>query len=185
MVLALPRGGVVVAAEIAAALDLPLDVLVVRKLGVPSQPELAMGAIASGDETVLNRELIRWEQVSEEELCAVRDAELRELHRREAAYRGDRPPLDVCGWTVILVDDGVATGATMEVALRALRKLGAARVIVAVAVAPPETVRWLHREADDVVCLLTPEHFGAISLWFEDFAQTTDGEVRRLLEQGA
>lgn len=181
MVLGLPRGGVVVAAEIAQALGLPLDVLVVRKLGIPWQPELAFGAIASGGETFLNRELIDREGLSAEEVARVREVEWRELRRREKAYRGGRAALDVRGWTVILVDDGVATGATMEVAIQALRRMGAGRVVVAVGVAPPETAQGMRRRADEVVCLLEPDPFGAISLWFDDFAQTTDSEVQRRL----
>jgi predicted phosphoribosyltransferase len=185
LVVALPRGGVVVAAEIAEALALPLDILVVRKLGVPWQPELAMGAIVSGGETVLNRELIEQEGISPEEIRTERETEERELHRREQAYRGDRPPLDVRGQTVILVDDGVATGATMEVAIQALRRLGVAGVVVAVGVAPPEALRSLRRKAEEVVCLLAPDPFGAISAWYWDFEQTTDDEVRALLARAA
>lgn len=181
LVVALPRGGVVVAAEIAEALALPLDILVVRKLGVPWQPELAMGAIASGGETMLNKQLIALEGISPEEIRTEREAEERELRRREQAYRGGRPPFDVRGYTVILVDDGVATGATMEVAIMALRRHGAQRVVVAVGVAPPETLRTLRRRAEEVVCLLAPDPFRAIGAWYWDFEQTTDDEVRALL----
>lgn len=181
VVVALPRGGVVVAFEIAEALRIPLEILVVRKLGVPWQPELAMGAIASGGKPVLHDEVVRMCGVTHQEIEACIEAETEELERREKAYRGDRPAPDYRAKTVIVTDDGIATGATAEVAIEALRKQGVGRVVVAVGVAPPDTLRRLSRLADEVVCLLTPEPFEAISLWFQEFGQTTDEEVKSLL----
>jgi putative phosphoribosyl transferase len=185
MVVGLPRGGVVTGYEIARALRVPLEILVVRKLGVPWQPELAMGAIASGGGVVMNSDVADGLGISDEEIAAVVEREKKELARREAAYRGNRPPPEFRGWTVIVADDGVATGSTMSVAVQALRRAGAGRIVVAVGVAPPETVRRLEREADEVACVLTPERLDAISLWFEEFAQTEDEEVRRLLADAA
>lgn len=181
MVLALPRGGVPVAYEIAMRLKAPLDVFIVRKLGVPWQPELAMGAIASGGVLVLNEEVVTAYGISEDEIALVEIKEKEELARRERAYRGDQPALDVHGRTVILVDDGIATGTTIRAALVALRKLHPVRIVVAVAVAPKSTYEELKAEADQVVCLLAPEVFYAISMWYERFEQTTDEEVRNLL----
>jgi putative phosphoribosyl transferase len=181
LVVALPRGGVPVAREVARALDCPLDVLIVRKLGVPEQPELAMGAIASGGVCELNSQIIRQRRVSPEDVQEVIRAETRELSRRERAYRGDRAPLDVRGRTAILVDDGLATGTTMRAAVSALRALGAGRIIVAVPVGSPDACRQLAREADEVVCLLRPADLAAISQWYHDFRQTSDQEVRDLL----
>ena len=183
IVLALPRGGVVVGAEIASALGVPLDVLTVRKLGVPFQPELAMGAVASGGVRVLHEDLIRGFGISREEVEAETASEKRELTRRERAYRGDRPPLDLAGKTVILVDDGIATGATMEAAISALRQRKVARIVVGVAVGPADTITRLRTLADEVVCPLAPEQFSALSLWYEAFPQTQDDEVKRLLSQ--
>jgi predicted phosphoribosyltransferase len=180
-ILALPRGGVPVASEIARALDLPLDVFLVRKLGVPGHEELAMGAIASGGARVLDSEVVRAYRVSEEDVARVTDAERRELDRREIAYRADRPPLDLKGRTVILVDDGLATGSSMRAAVAALGPLSAARVVVAVPVAPRSTVFSLERVADEVVCLEMPEPFFAVGMFYEDFEQTTDEQVRDLL----
>jgi predicted phosphoribosyltransferase len=185
MVVALPRGGVVTGDAIARALRVPLEILVVRKLGVPWQPELAMGAIASGGGVVMNEGLVAELGVTEEEVAEVMDREKQELARREEAYRGRRPAPEFRGRTVIVADDGVATGSTMGVAVQALRKAGAGRIVVAVGVAPPETVRRLEGEADEVVCVLRPERLDAISLWFEEFGQTEDEEVRRLLGGGA
>ena len=180
-ILALPRGGVPVASEIARALGLPLDVFLVRKLGVPGHEELAMGAIASGGARVLDSEVLRAYRVSEEELARVTAAERRELDRREAAYRRDRPALDVKGRTVILVDDGLATGSSMRAAVAALGPLSPARVVIAVPVAPRSTVLSLKGVADEVVCLETPEPFFAVGMFYENFEQTSDEEVRDLL----
>jgi len=181
IVLGLPRGGVPVAFEVARALDLPLDVLVVRKLGLPQQPELAMGAIASGGALVVNDEVVRYLGGNAEAFEAVRAREQAELERRERDYRGSRPPLEVLGRTAILVDDGLATGATMEAAVRALRLLGAGRVIVAVPVASVEARERIAALADEVVCLATPGFFSAVGQWYADFGQTGDEEVRDLL----
>jgi putative phosphoribosyl transferase len=182
VVLALPRGGVPVAREVAAALDATLDLILIRKLGVPMQPELAMGAIASGGVRVLNPDVVRSWRITGEDIAAVAAIEQRELERREAAYRGERPRPPVRGRTVILVDDGVATGATMRAAISALRQLGPAKIVVAVPVAPADTVQALEEVADEVVCLATPEPFFAIGSCYRDFTQVSDEEVRRLLE---
>jgi putative phosphoribosyl transferase len=183
MVLALPRGGVPVAYEVATALALPLDVLVVRKLGLPSQPELAMGAIASGGALVLNRDVLRYLRGGDDALESVRARETAELVRRERQYRGDQPPLEMSGRTAIVVDDGLATGATMEAAVRALGSLGAKRIIVAVPVASGEARERVAAVADEVVCPYTPEFFSAVGQWYRDFDQTSDDEVRALLER--
>jgi predicted phosphoribosyltransferase len=185
VVLGLPRGGVPVAYEIAIALGLPLDVLLVRKLGLPWQPELAMGAIASGGAVVLNDEVVRYLPQGSDALETVREREQRELERRERTFRGDRPPLEIHGRTGILVDDGLATGATMEAAVRALRKLGAARVVVAVPVASVEARARIAEIADEVVCLSAPAWFSAVGQWYRDFRQTDDAEVSELLERAA
>jgi len=181
LVLALPRGGVPVGHEVARELGLPLDVFIVRKLGVPGHEELAMGAIASGGVRVLNRQVIDDLGLPEAAIEAVTAAELAELQRRERLYRAQRPPLDLLGRTVILVDDGLATGSTMRAAVAAVREQGAARVIVAVPVAPPYTCDTLARQADEVICPLRPHNFEAVGQWYEDFAQTTDDEVSALL----
>ncbi len=183
LVLALPRGGVPVAFELAEALNAPLDLMLVRKLGSPGQRELAMGAIASGGVRVLNEELVSYLHVSEETLEEVAASEQKELERREQAYRGDRPWPKIAGKCVILVDDGVATGATMRVAIKALRKQNPGELVVAVPVAPPDTVHVLRKEADDVVCLATPEPFAAIGLWYVNFSQVSDEEVTELLRR--
>lgn len=185
IVLALPRGGVPVGFEVARALNLPLDVFLVRKLGLPGQEELAMGAIASGGVRVLNHEVIEALDVPPEVVDDVAAAEERELARRERLYRDDRPPLDVRGKTVILVDDGLATGSTMRAAVAALRQRGPARIIVAVPVGAAETCAALGQEADHVVCAFVPERFHAVGLWYQNFDQTTDEEVHDLLEQAA
>jgi putative phosphoribosyl transferase len=185
IVLALPRGGVPVAFEVAAALRAPLDVFIVRKLGVPGHEEYAMGAIATGGVRVLDERVVRAVGVTRAELDAVTAVEQRELERREHQYRGDRPPPDVAGRTVILVDDGLATGSTMRAAVAALREERAARVVVAVPIAPPETCDAFRDVVDDIVCARTPEPFYAVGLWYEDFSQTTDDEVRELLERSA
>ena len=181
VVLALPRGGVPVAYEVARELGAPLDVLVVRKLGLPGYPELAMGALASGGVRVLNDELIREFGVTDSLVSHVIFVELAELTRREHAYRGWLPPIDLRGHTAILVDDGLATGATMRVAILALRQESPARIVVAVPVAAAETCDDFRTLVDDVVCAETPSPFYAVGLWYEDFAQTTDEEVHDLL----
>jgi len=184
-VLALPRGGVPVAFEVARELDAPLDVFVVRKLGVPWHEEYAMGAIASGGVVLLNEEVVRAAGVSDADVARVLQAEREELERRERRYRGNRPPPDVAGNTVILVDDGLATGSTMLAAVAALRQEHPARIVVAVPVAAPETCDALRKVADEVVCSTTPEPFLAVGLWYADFSQTSDEEVHELLEQSA
>lgn len=183
IVLALPRGGVPVGYEVAATLGAPLDVFVVRKLGLPGHEELAMGALASGGVRVLDEELIRLARVTPAEVSRVTTAEQAELERRERRYRGDRPFPDLRGKTAILVDDGLATGSTMRAAVTALRIEGPTRIVVAVPVAAAETRDALKRLADDVVCAVTPEPFHAVGLWYDDFSQTTDDEVRELLER--
>ncbi len=184
-VLALPRGGVPVAFEVARLLHLPLDVFVVRKLGVPGQEELAMGALASGGISVLDRRLTAEFSVSETVLQALIARERQELRRREGVFREGRPPLDLRGRTVILVDDGLATGASMHVAVIALRKRGPARIVVAVPVAAASTCAQFRSEVDQVVCAATPEPFLAVGQWYQDFAQTTDDEVHDLLRRAA
>lgn len=179
LVLALPRGGVPVAAEVARELRAPLDLLLVRKLGTPGHEELAMGAIASGDTMALNEDLLA--RLPEGSLERALAKERPELTRRERTYRGDRPPPEVAGKTVILVDDGLATGATMRAAVSALAVRSPARVVVAVPVAPPETIAELEAEVDEVVCLATPEPFFGVGYWYEDFEQTSDEEVITVL----
>src|SRR5438105_13310486 len=181
IVLALPRGGVPVGYEVARALNAPLDVFLVRKLGVPGHEELAMGAIATGGVRVLNQRVLREAAIPPSEVEAVAAAEERELARREREYRGDRLPPEIRGKTAILVDDGLATGASMHAAVQALRLQGPRRLVVAVPVAAPETCNAFRAEVDDVVCAVTPESFFAVGLWYEDFSQTTDDEVRDLL----
>lgn len=181
-VLALPRGGVPVAFEVAQALHAPLDVFVVRKLGLPGHEEFAMGAIASGNVVMINERVVRQTGVSQRAVEQVLADERRELARREQSYRGSRPPLDVEGNTIILVDDGLATGVSMFAAVAALKRERPARVVVAVPVASRETCESLRREADEVVCSMTPEPFYAVGLWYEDFSQTSDEEVHELLE---
>ena len=185
VVLALPRGGVPVAFEVARALRAPLDVFVVRKLGVPGHEELALGAIASGGTRVLNDDVVRVLHISPETIDAVTRGEEQELQRRELTYRGDRPPLDVRGRTVLLVDDGLATGATMRAAVAALGQRQPTKIVVAIPVAAPATCEEFAREVDSLVCARTPEPFGAVGLWYEDFSQTTDDEVRALLARAA
>ena len=182
VVLALPRGGVPVAFEVAKALNAPLDVFLVRKLGVPGHEELAMGAIATGGVIVRNSEVVDMLRIPERVIQQVAAAEQRELERRERLYRGERPRPDVRGKTVILVDDGLATGATMRAAANALREQHPAHIVVAVPTAAPETCDEFRDEVDDIVCAITPEPFYAVGLWYEDFSQTTDDEVRILLE---
>jgi predicted phosphoribosyltransferase len=181
IVLALPRGGVPVAYEVATALRAPLDIFLVRKLGVPGYEELAMGAVATGGVRVLNEEIVRGLRIPEYVIDAVAAWEQQELARRERVYRGDRPQPNVQDLTVILVDDGLATGATMHAAIKALRQQQPARIVMAVPTASPETCEEMKTEADDVVCAITPEPFYSVGLWYEDFSQTTDEEVRELL----
>jgi predicted phosphoribosyltransferase len=181
IVLALPRGGVPVGYEVARALGAPLDVFIVRKLGVPRHEELAMGAIASGGVRVMNEDVLRHVPVPAGEIEAVAAREQAELLRREKSYRGSKPPLDVRGKTVVVVDDGLATGSTMRAAVRALRAMDAGSIVVAVPVAARETCDDLRAEVDDIVCLRTPEPFQAVGLWYEDFSQTSDEEVHELL----
>jgi predicted phosphoribosyltransferase len=173
-----------VAYEVARALGAPLDVFVVRKLGIPGYEELAMGAVATGGVRVLNDEIVRGLGISEDEIDAAVAREQQELGRREQLYRGSRPTPDVAGRTVILVDDGLATGATMRAAVVALRQQHPARIIVAVPTASPDTCEALKAEADDVICAMTPEPFFAVGHWYEDFTQTTDEKVRELLARG-
>jgi len=183
IVLALPRGGVPVAYEVAVALGAALDVVVVRKLGAPHEPELAIGALVDGDhpEQVLNDDVIRDAAVSPEQVAREAARQLTEIHRRQALYRGGRAPVPLAGRTAIVVDDGLATGASMRAALRGVRRAGAARVVLAVPVAPPDTIVALRPEVDEVVCLSTPTHFDAVGQFYDDFRQTTDAEVIDLL----
>jgi predicted phosphoribosyltransferase/uncharacterized protein (DUF2267 family) len=181
IVLGLPRGGVPVAYEIARALDAPMDVFLVRKLGVPGHEELAFGAIASGGTRVLNMPVVESLDFPDDLIEAVTEEEKRELERRERLYRGDRPPPRLAGRTVILVDDGLATGSTMWAAVRAARQDRPARVVAAVPVADPDVCAGLRAEADEVACLFTPQPLHAVGVWYEDFSQTSDEEVRELL----
>jgi len=181
-VLALPRGGVPVAFEIAVRLHAPLDVFVVRKLGLPGDEELAMGAVASGGVRVLNDDVIAGFGVAERTIDDVTAMERREVERRERAYRGDRARVDVAGRTVILVDDGLATGSTMSAAILGIRELTPRRIVVAVPIASPATCEELSAKVDEMICAATPEPFRAVGLWYADFAQTSDTEVRALLE---
>lgn len=181
LIIALPRGGVPVAAEIAKQTGLPLDIITVRKIGVPGNEELAMGAIGSGGVRVLNPALIAQLGVSSTAVEKVIQRETRELERREILYRNERPPPQIAGRTVIVVDDGIATGSTMSASIRVLRQLKAGRIIVAVPVAPKDTIQRLQNEADAVVCALEPEPFYAVGIWYDNFSQTTDEEVRTIL----
>lgn len=183
IVLALPRGGVPVAFEVAQSLDADLDLMLVRKLGTPGQEELAMGAIASGGTRVMNPDIVATLGIDEATITKVIERESRELARRERAYRGDRPAPDLSGRCVILVDDGLATGATMRAAIAAARTRAPAAVVVAVPVAPADTIETLRGEADDVICLATPAPFYAIGHFYRDFPQTSDAEVRELLKR--
>jgi predicted phosphoribosyltransferase len=181
VVLGLPRGGVPVAHEVARALRAPLDIFVVRKLGLPRHEELAIGAIASGGVRVLNHDLVRLLNIPVDLIDELASREADELARREAAYRGAQPFPGLGGRTVVLVDDGMATGASMRAAVEAVRKLNPASVIVAVPVSSPEAVHELQAVADDVVSVVTPEQLDGVGGWYEDFSQTTDAEVRQLL----
>lgn len=184
-VLALPRGGVPVGYEIALALDAPLDVFLVRKLGVPGHSELAMGAIASGGVSVLNEDVVGPLRISAETIDRVAERESRELERRSREYRGSRPEPEIEGHSIILVDDGLATGSTMLAALKAIRRQRPAHITVAVPVASPLTLVDIGREADDVVCPLTPDPLQAVGVWYDDFSETSDDEVTTLLRQAA
>jgi putative phosphoribosyl transferase len=185
VVLALPRGGVPVGFEVAQALDAPFDVFVVRKLGTPGQEELAMGAIASGGVRVLNEEVVQALAIMPEQIDAIAAREAQELERRERDYRGNREQLDVRGRTVILVDDGLATGSTMRAAVAAVRQRGPEKIIVAVPVAACATCAKLQQEVNETVCLYTPLEFYAVGQWYEDFSQVTDDQVRELLQRSA
>ena len=181
IVLALPRGGVPVAFEVSSALKAPLDLMLVRKLGTPGQEELAMGAIAQNGIRVLNPDVVDVLRISEEVIAAVERRERKELERRQRAYRGNRPPPDLHGKRVILIDDGLATGATMRSAIKAVRAQAPAMIVVAVPLAPEDTVAVLEQETDEVICLATPEPFVAIGRWYHEFPQTSDAEVKDLL----
>jgi putative phosphoribosyl transferase len=184
IVLGLPRGGVPVAFEVARKLHAPLDIFVVRKLGVPGHEELAMGAIASGGARVLNRDVLGQLHIPEDIIDLVVENEQRELERREREYRGDRPPLSLSNRTVIVVDDGLATGSSMRAAVKALRRQQPRKIVVAVPVGARETCESFKNEVDTVaVCAITPEPFNAVGMWYRDFSQTTDDEVRELLSQ--
>lgn len=183
LVLALPRGGVPVAFEVAQALDAPLDVFLVRKLGVPGHEELAMGAIATGGVRVLNEEVVDYLKIPDRVIDSIAATELKELKRREVAYRGNRPEPEVKGKTVILIDDGLATGSTIRAAAQALRQQQPARIVVAVPVSAPETCDEYRIGVDEIICAATPEPFWGVGLWYHDFSQTTDEEVRDLLER--
>lgn len=183
LVLALPRGGVPVAFEVAQALEVPLDVFLVRKLGVPGHEELAMGAIATGDVRVLNDDVVDYLRIPPRVIDSVAATEMMELKRRELEYRGDRPEPDVTGKTVILVDDGLATGSTIRAAAQALRQQNPARIVVAVPVSAPQTCDEYRIGVDEIICAFTPEPFHGVGEWYDDFSQTTDEEVRDLLEQ--
>lgn len=185
LILALPRGGVPVGFEVAQALNAPLDIFLVRKLGVPGHEELAMGALASGGVRVLNDDVVRYLRIPEAAIDAVAKEEQRELERRERLYRDGRPPLDVRGRTVIIVDDGLATGSTMRAAIQALRPQHPAGIVVAVPVAAATTCAEFASEADDVICASTPEPFHAVGLWYADFTQTTDRDVHDLLARAS
>jgi len=183
LVLALPRGGVPVAFEVAQALRVPLDIFLVRKLGVPGHEELAMGAISTGGVRVLNEDIVDYLRIPEQVIDAVAAEELKELERRELAYRGNRAEPDVKGKTVILIDDGLATGSTIRAAAQALRQQQPARIVVAVPVSAPETCDEYRIGVDEIICAVTPEPFLGVGTWYLDFPQTTDDEVRDLLER--
>jgi predicted phosphoribosyltransferase len=185
LVLALPRGGVPVGYEIAKNLHLPLDVFIVRKLGVPGEEELAMGAIASGGVRSLNKSVIEQLDIPDSIIDEVSNREALELERREVLYRGDKPPVDVSNRVVILVDDGLATGSTMKAAVAALRRQNPSRIVVAVPTAPPEACDELRPNADELLCAVTPEPFFSVGLWYEHFDQTSDAEVKELLRRAA
>jgi putative phosphoribosyl transferase len=184
VVLALPRGGVPVGHEVAKALNAPLDLVVVRKIGAPGQPELALGAVVDGErpETVLNQEVVDALGVTDDEINAIKRRELAEIGRRRRAYLGRRAPVPIAGRTAIVVDDGIATGATMRAALRAIRQQGPRRLVLAVPVAPAEVVARIGAEVDEIVCLMAPEAFYAISIYYADFTQLADNDVTAILD---
>lgn len=183
VVLALPRGGVPVGLQVARRLDAPLDIFLVRKLGAPGHPELAMGAIATGDVRILNDDVVDQLRIPQQWIDEVTEEERIELHRREEAYRGELPRQDVTGHTAVLVDDGLATGASMQAAIQALRALSPKRIVVAVPVSSPDTCANLASQADEVICAETPRPFVSVGAWYHDFTQTTDEEVRELLRE--
>lgn len=185
VVVGLPRGGVPVAFHVARALGAPLDVIVVRKLGVPYQPELGFGAIGEGGVRVVNEDVVRLAALTPDEMADVERRERAELDRRARRFRGDREPVELAGRTVVVVDDGIATGGTARAACQVARAHGASRVVLAVPVGAPETVASLRRDADEVVCLDTPDHFYAIGAWYDDFSQATDEDVVECLRQAA
>lgn len=185
VILGLPRGGIPVAFEVAKELNAPLDVFIVRKLGVPGHQELAMGAIASGGVRVLNKEVVRELGLSEKDIEKVAERERQELKHREITYRGQRPGVNLQGKIAVLIDDGIATGASMRAAVKGLRQHDPAKIIVAVPTAPAETCQAFENLADEVVCLETPRPFGGVGAWFKSFSQTTNDEVRNLLEQAS
>jgi putative phosphoribosyl transferase len=185
LIMALPRGGVPVAFEVASALNAPLDLFLVRKLGVPGHEELAMGAIATGGVRVLNNDVVEYLRIPGEVIDRVSEEEMRELYRRERAYRGTRAPSEIPGRTVILVDDGLATGSTMRAAVAALKQMRPTKIVIAVPVAAPSTCSEFKDEVDEIICVETPEPFNAVGLWYRDFSQTTDDEVRDLLEKAS
>jgi len=183
LVLALPRGGVPVAYEVAKALNAPLDIFLVRKLGVPGHEELAMGAIATGGVRVVNDDLVSYLGIPDEVIDSIAATEQRELERREQAYRDGRPPPDARDRVVILIDDGLATGSTMRAAAASLRLQKPARIVVAVPVSSPETCEEFRSEVDEIVCAVTPQHFQGVGPWYDNFSQTSDEEVRELLKR--
>ena len=183
LVLALPRGGVPVAYEVARKLNAPLDIFLVRKLGVPGHEELAMGAIASGGVRVVNQDIVDYLRIPNRVIDAVAEHEQRELERRERAYRDDRPQPEITDHVVILIDDGLATGSTMRAAAASLRLQKPRRIVVAVPVSSPETCDEFRSEVDEIICAVTPQHFQGVGLWYEDFSQTSDEEVRELLKR--
>lgn len=183
LILALPRGGVPVAFEVAKELNVKMDVFIVRKLGVPGNEELAMGAIASDNIRVLNDDVIRSFHISEQVIDSVAANELSEIKRRERTYRGDRPKPEISGSTIILIDDGLATGATMRAAAAALKTKNPAKIVVAVPTAAPDTCRFFEKKVDEVICVATPEPFYGVGAWYENFSQTADKEVCELLDK--
>jgi len=185
VILALPRGGVPVAYEIGKELGLPVDIFVVRKLGVPGHEELAMGAIASGGVRHINRDVVDQLRIDSETIDSASRREQKEIERRERLYRGQRPPVDVLNKTVILVDDGLATGSTMRAAIAALRQHRPTRIVVAVPAAAPQTCSEIAAEVDEIICAATPEPFYAVGQWYQEFSQTTDDEVRELLARAS
>lgn len=185
LILALPRGGVPVAFEVAKELNAKMDVFVVRKLGIPGNEELAMGAIASDNIIMLNEDIVRSFQISKQVIDAVAARELKELERRERIYRGKRPKPNISGSTVILIDDGLATGATMSAAASAVKTKNPTKIVIAVPTGAPDTCKFFEEKVDEVICVATPEPFYSVGAWYEDFSQTTDEEVCELLNKAA